>query len=154
MFLLSQEVERIGMIFFFQAEDGIRGGHVTGVQTCALPILAGGQMLDQRLVGDVREEGLSVHVVPGEVGSLGTATGSARIVPLHGAKGITEASVVVTTSDARLRSALSDLNELILLAVVFAAAIAVLLALVIAPRLARPISEVADAADKIALGAR
>src|SRR5689334_24551579 len=24
--------------FFFQAEDGIRGGTVTGVQTCALPI--------------------------------------------------------------------------------------------------------------------
>src|SRR5437660_1922182 len=24
--------------FFFQAEDGIRDGHVTGVQTCALPI--------------------------------------------------------------------------------------------------------------------
>src|SRR5439155_3294038 len=27
--------------FFFQAEDGIRDGHVTGVQTCALPILPG-----------------------------------------------------------------------------------------------------------------
>src|SRR5437870_11724742 len=26
-------------VFFFQAEDGIRAGHVTGVQTCALPIL-------------------------------------------------------------------------------------------------------------------
>src|SRR5690606_39931832 len=26
--------------FFFQAEDGIRDFHVTGVQTCALPILA------------------------------------------------------------------------------------------------------------------
>src|SRR5207253_7536894 len=26
-------------VFFFQAEDGIRDGHVTGVQTCALPIL-------------------------------------------------------------------------------------------------------------------
>src|SRR5699024_11270009 len=25
--------------FFFQAEDGIRGRNVTGVQTCALPIL-------------------------------------------------------------------------------------------------------------------
>src|SRR5579884_2324186 len=25
-------------LFFFQAEDGIRYGHVTGVQTCALPI--------------------------------------------------------------------------------------------------------------------
>src|SRR5690606_40356012 len=27
--------------FFFQAEDGIRDFHVTGVQTCALPIFAG-----------------------------------------------------------------------------------------------------------------
>src|SRR5205823_9755527 len=27
--------------FFFQAEDGIRDKLVTGVQTCALPILAG-----------------------------------------------------------------------------------------------------------------
>src|SRR5437870_11676792 len=28
--------------FFFQAEDGIRDGHVTGVQTCALPISCAG----------------------------------------------------------------------------------------------------------------
>src|SRR5437868_12913756 len=27
------------MFFFFQAEDGIRDRNVTGVQTCALPIL-------------------------------------------------------------------------------------------------------------------
>src|SRR5215208_7249406 len=27
-----------GGVLFFQAEDGIRDGHVTGVQTCALPI--------------------------------------------------------------------------------------------------------------------
>src|SRR6266481_8204988 len=27
-----------GYVFFFQAEDGIRDGTVTGVQTCALPI--------------------------------------------------------------------------------------------------------------------
>src|SRR5690625_5171647 len=27
------------LVFFFQAEDGIRDGHVTGVQTCALPIV-------------------------------------------------------------------------------------------------------------------
>src|SRR5271157_3165734 len=27
------------LFFFFQAEDGIRGADVTGVQTCALPIL-------------------------------------------------------------------------------------------------------------------
>src|SRR5689334_25029844 len=29
--------------FFFQAEDGIRDGTVTGVQTCALPISRGGE---------------------------------------------------------------------------------------------------------------
>src|SRR5690625_4956709 len=28
----------VTLFFFFQAEDGIRDGHVTGVQTCALPI--------------------------------------------------------------------------------------------------------------------
>src|SRR5215208_1746242 len=27
-----------GESLFFQAEDGLRDGHVTGVQTCALPI--------------------------------------------------------------------------------------------------------------------
>src|SRR5439155_15194650 len=32
----AERVEDI--MFFFQAEDGIRDGHVTGVQTCALPI--------------------------------------------------------------------------------------------------------------------
>src|SRR5437763_14537800 len=30
------------LFFFFQAEDGIRDTSVTGVQTCALPILASG----------------------------------------------------------------------------------------------------------------
>src|SRR5690606_40387368 len=29
----------VRLTFFFQAEDGIRDFHVTGVQTCALPIL-------------------------------------------------------------------------------------------------------------------
>src|SRR5690606_40688061 len=28
----------LSSVFFFQAEDGIRDFHVTGVQTCALPI--------------------------------------------------------------------------------------------------------------------
>src|SRR5690625_7232987 len=31
------------LFFFFQAEDGIRDGHVTGVQTCALPICSSGR---------------------------------------------------------------------------------------------------------------
>src|SRR6266545_4399542 len=33
-------LSRIVLFFFFQAEDGIRDKLVTGVQTCALPILA------------------------------------------------------------------------------------------------------------------
>src|SRR5438876_4281751 len=56
-------------IFFFQAEDGIRDGRVTGVQTCALPIS--------------RAYAECLAAVPGEVGLLiegtagaGTALGS------------------------------------------------------------------------------
>src|SRR5690625_7977716 len=33
-------------VFFFQAEDGIRDGHVTGVQTCALPICVAARVLN------------------------------------------------------------------------------------------------------------
>src|SRR6267143_5919741 len=39
------------MFFFFQAEDGIRDGTVTGVQTCALPICnAGGIQSGQKVL--------------------------------------------------------------------------------------------------------
>src|SRR3989449_1668082 len=43
------------LFFFFQAEDGIRDVAVTGVQTCALPILARGGALEpaERRVGCV-----------------------------------------------------------------------------------------------------
>src|SRR5690606_40643861 len=34
--------------FFFQAEDGIRDFHVTGVQTCALPISSGDRWRSSR----------------------------------------------------------------------------------------------------------
>src|SRR5699024_11384718 len=40
-------------VFFFQAEDGIRDRNVTGVQTCALPILT------ERGVGTVSSEELA-----------------------------------------------------------------------------------------------
>src|SRR6266702_6499675 len=38
LFLLFKIRRSFRFVFFFQAEDGIRDGHVTGVQTCALPI--------------------------------------------------------------------------------------------------------------------
>src|SRR5687767_15255593 len=36
--LTTSVIEKMQIIFFFQAEDGIRDKLVTGVQTCALPI--------------------------------------------------------------------------------------------------------------------
>src|SRR5215204_3607159 len=57
------------MLFFFQAEDGIRDHCVTGVQTCALPIYTAGNQLQEAsdvkvrgvIVGDVREVSASAE---------------------------------------------------------------------------------------------
>src|SRR5690625_7681914 len=52
--------------FFFQAEDGIRDGHVTGVQTCALPISELGTMprtvLDSGLLHSLDGSGQAAYV--------------------------------------------------------------------------------------------
>src|SRR5690606_24270400 len=58
-------------IFFFQAEDGIRDFHVTGVQTCALPISAGhtAAAIDEMAVDLARTTNASVS----EVGDVATA---------------------------------------------------------------------------------
>src|SRR5699024_780701 len=41
--------------FFFQAEDGILDRNVTGVQTCALPILGGDIRMKQLSAADIRQ---------------------------------------------------------------------------------------------------
>src|SRR5712692_2397502 len=62
-------------VFFFQAEDGIRDGTVTGVQTCALPIYGAaggrGRIPVVRVGLDVGTEGVHqlvqlIHLVGGE----------------------------------------------------------------------------------------
>src|SRR5690606_40683127 len=45
----------VQIFFFFQAEDGIRDFHVTGVQTCALPIYLRGPPSSGQLAHRVRE---------------------------------------------------------------------------------------------------
>src|SRR5690606_40723222 len=50
------DTPRVTHAFFFQAEDGIRDFHVTGVQTCALPILR--LKLDQVVHGTAKDEEL------------------------------------------------------------------------------------------------
>src|SRR5690606_39351186 len=52
--------------FFFQAEDGIRDFHVTGVQTCALPILVTVPLVIPPVVG-----GVALLLVLGRNGLLG-----------------------------------------------------------------------------------
>src|SRR5256886_4403030 len=78
------------MFFFFQAEDGIRDLTVTGVQTCALPILAhgAGEPAGARRASDL-------HVVRESFGSADEertrqlegrlpTDDAIRVAPLHG----------------------------------------------------------------------
>src|SRR5699024_1080344 len=60
--ILARTIDDDTDFFFFQAEDGIRYRNVTGVQTCALPIL-----VDRVLVGAVLDEDA---VLEEDVGSL------------------------------------------------------------------------------------
>src|SRR5690606_32493887 len=83
-------------VFFFQAEDGIRDFHVTGVQTCALPIWeadrAGGEarmgrrVLDQRglsRLGDHAEHALARAELRGRCfGSGAGARGAQELAAL------------------------------------------------------------------------
>src|SRR5690606_40660638 len=49
--------------FFFQAEDGIRDFHVTGVQTCALPISSSlGYTNTTMNVGSIQNQGLELGI--------------------------------------------------------------------------------------------
>src|SRR5690606_791769 len=57
-------------LFFFQAEDGIRDFHVTGVQTCALPILAKQRIeqLENFVQGDLRPDLTLIFDLPVDIG--------------------------------------------------------------------------------------
>src|SRR5690554_7001543 len=50
------------MVFFFQAEDGIRDADVTGVQTCALPIYHGGAARRFQHEIDVGQVGVNIPI--------------------------------------------------------------------------------------------
>src|SRR5690625_1778930 len=81
------------MLFFFfcQAEDGIRDGHVTGVQTCALPIFP----LDE--VKEILNASME-YAVPGFPGMEDGHEVDFRI-QLHGLDELPEAKVEDETED-------------------------------------------------------
>src|SRR5256886_4970709 len=67
---VRQWMTRFVVLFFFQAEDGIRDLTVTGVQTCALPIYADarpedGALLTDRAAGDLVRDALEQRAVFG-----------------------------------------------------------------------------------------
>src|SRR5690606_16065238 len=80
-------VRRDVLVFCFQAEDGIRDFHVTGVQTCALPILGlglGRTRLGVLLCGAVMAAGAaSVVGTVGFVGLVAPHTARALVGPGH-----------------------------------------------------------------------
>src|SRR5690348_18030282 len=51
---MFQSCQSLFFFFFFQAEDGIRDGRVTGVQTCALPIYSKGSTHKTEKSGDTQ----------------------------------------------------------------------------------------------------
>src|SRR5690606_41050581 len=93
--------------FFFQAEDGIRDFHVTGVQTCALPIYPGQRDGVEGLVGDDVDGAVGAEGEGGAQG-LGEALGpdgdgdDLDVVPgLAQADGLLDAVLVHAVHDER-----------------------------------------------------
>src|SRR2546430_11078673 len=70
----------LALVFFFQAEDGIRDLTVTGVQTCALPISADRVAGEEGVHADLEELRLgprALHV--GEPGRVGLRSEERRV---------------------------------------------------------------------------
>src|SRR5437762_4421049 len=72
---------KVGKFFFFQAEDGIRDTSVTGVQTCALPILPRPSREDSKWHGKKWPAWPCKHTTPARTGTTQLARAKAGKEP-------------------------------------------------------------------------
>src|SRR5690606_40180222 len=90
------------VVFFFQAEDGIRDFHVTGVQTCALPICNSGNAV--RVIAESSEATrLTVEQAGQARESLGQIGGALRNLA------VVNASIASTTLEQA--QVIEDINR-------------------------------------------
>src|SRR5690606_39281013 len=113
-------------VFFFQAEDGIRDFHVTGVQTCALPIseqaLAQAQKIaaiGQLTLGIAHDFNNLLAVITASLDQMPRAEGQRREVLIDAARQAADRGARLTRQmlafarGQRLEPALHDVNTLI-----------------------------------------
>src|SRR6266511_1661252 len=85
-------------VFFFQAEDGIRDFHVTGVQTCALPISAQkGASPQQAQELEARLAAMAALVPYAELPGAGAAGGLGAALAALGSQLVRGAGLVLDT---------------------------------------------------------
>src|SRR6266508_4235527 len=77
-------VQERAVVHFFHAEDGIRGGLVTGVQTCALPIFGLDDALPERFAPTV---GVNPTTLV-RIGERSDLTSNSASLPMAGTSGI------------------------------------------------------------------
>src|SRR5690625_6880346 len=94
--------------FFFQAEDGIRYGHVTGVQTCALPILLekvgefyygeDGDTLQEKVKNELKKSQLWIASAESLTGGQFTE----KLVSVPGASEVSRGGVICYDSSVKI----------------------------------------------------
>src|SRR5256885_8819816 len=80
------------VFFFFQAEDGIRDYKVTGVQTCALPILDRGCVRERGAASATLTYTATIHGIGGGVPALASGIAAARLTFNRGGDRVTGSS--------------------------------------------------------------
>src|SRR5690606_39534340 len=86
--------------FFFQAEDGIRDFHVTGVQTCALPIFLGNPQKIREKMKELNLTNNKIQIFDPETDTLRHSFAS-EFFKMRGRKGVSSIEAERLRSEER-----------------------------------------------------